>query len=35
MNKTHKLPIQLTEAEWAEACFCVNLCSAGDSATIV
>lgn len=34
-NKVCKLPILLNENEWKEACFCVNLCSLGDAATIV
>lgn len=34
-NKVGKLPIKLNEDEWKEACFCVNLCSIGDAATIL
>lgn len=34
-NKQCKLPILLNESEWKEVCFCVNLCSAGDAATIL
>lgn len=30
-----KIPISLTEHEWTQACFCVNLCSVGDAATIL
>ena len=34
-KKEKRIPILLTEHEWTQACFCVNLCSAGDAATIL
>ena len=31
----HKMKIELTEEEWKEACFCVNLYEAEDSVSIL